>query len=226
MAGHQRIEPESEAETDQDLDPRLCLPENLRIPISGQHFYKFGFSMNNNGFSGRKAIYHPVLTFVVPTILIVRYGWSTVTTTDTMSRHFHLMIGDFGYFMGLKSHLNATAFLVFFLAVFSNTILNVNYYMGKPEHFMAVFNMMCGRISPASVGLTNRTTIKTILNKSRLAFKVLDYARCGIISLSFFCSLFAFAFTVSWLELILIGEFRWKFLCFLSLIISSMKGCK
>ena len=221
MAGHQPTEPDSEAEPDQELDPRLCLPENLRIPSSGQHFYKFGFSLNNNGFTGRKGIYHPVLAFVVPAILTVRFGWSTATTADIMSRQFHLMIGDFGYFMGLKSHLNATAFLVFLVAVVSHTIHSVNYYMGKPERCMAVFNMMSGRISPATVGLTNPTTIKTILRKSRLAFKLNNFARFGMVFLAFFCSFLSFAFTVSWLELIFIGIVNIDtFLCFLGSIAS------
>ena len=206
MAGH-RLE-RSDTRRRGQFHPEQCLPKSWQIPSSGQHFYKFGFSLFSNGFSDRKAIYHPLLVFAIPATLIVRFGWSTATPAHIMSRQFHLMIGDFGYFMGFKSHMNAAVFLVFLVSVLSHTMHCIHCLMGKPEHCLCVFHMMCGRITPASIGLRNRTTIKTILRKSRLAFKLLDFTRFSITLLIFFCSFFAFVFTVSWLELIFIGELK------------------
>ena len=183
------------------------LPQHLRIPNSGQHLYRIGFSLYNNDFTERKAIYHPILVFVIPSIVVLRLGFSTITPTDYMSHRSHLLIGDFGYLIGLKSHLNATAFLVFLVPVLSHAFSIINYLRGKPESYLAVFDMMCGRISPASVGLTNTRTITTIVSKSRLAFKLNDFTRFSMLYLGSSCCFFAFVYAVSWLDMILIGQF-------------------
>ena len=109
-----------------ELDPNECLPEDMRIPSAGQHFYRSGFSLYNYGVTERKAIFHPILVFIVQMIYLVKFCWSMMTPVDYKSRHFHLLIGDFGYFMGFKYHLNATTFLLFLVPVVSQAISIIN----------------------------------------------------------------------------------------------------
>ena len=157
-----------------------------------------------------KPLYHPILVFAIPAILTLRFGWSMVTPVNYGSRHFHLMIGDFGYFMGLKSHLNATAFLVFLVAVLSHAINIIDYFRGKPEQCLAVFDMMSGRVSPASIGLYNCKTIEKIVTKSRRALRFNDITRFCITFLAFFCCFFAFVFALSWVNMLLFGKIDMK----------------
>ena len=109
-----------------------------------------------------------------------------------------------------SSHLNATAFLSYLAPVFSHTISIINHFRGKPEHSLAVFHMMCGRISPASIGLTEMKTVRSILSRTRLAFKIHQMASPVHTTITSIICLFSFGYSLSWLDLILFGEILFK----------------
>ena len=94
--------------------PQHILPVEWRIKYAGQHFYRYGFSPIMNGCTNRPKIYHPVLVSIVISALLIKHIYSTVTPTKTFE--FHLYVGDYGYFMGMKFHVNMTAGLMFCLA--------------------------------------------------------------------------------------------------------------
>src|ERR1700679_2365530 len=103
--------------------PQHILPVEWRIKYAGQHFYRYGFSPIMNGYTNRPKIYHPVLVSVVISALLIRFIYSVITSTKTFE--FHLYVGDFGYFMGMKYHMNMTSGLMFCLALLS---LFLHYY--------------------------------------------------------------------------------------------------
>ena len=185
------------------LDPRRLLPKHLRIPNSGHHFYKFGFSPHRNGCPDRSPLYHPLLVFIIPSILTARFVYSVVTPDHSF--RFHLWIGDFGYFMNLKFHLNLTAALVYWMAVLSQIIHFYDYMCGRQQSYMKVFNMISGRITPQSIGLSDEKLIRDILKKARLTFKLNDFFRISISFISFFISFFSYITRLSVAEFILLG---------------------
>src|ERR1700761_9332523 len=95
------------------FDPKDCIPQSWRIPSSGHHFYRYGFSQYRNGCTDRSKLYHPLLVFILSLILNLRCLYSAVTPEQ--SPDFHLIIGDFSYFIGMQFHLNMTT--VFYLSI-------------------------------------------------------------------------------------------------------------
>ena len=130
--------------------PNQVLPINLRVPTSGTHFYKMGFSNFKNDWSDRHWINHPLLVFIIPTIHILKFIY-TILTPDLQPIQY-LYIGDFGFFMDMRVHLNLTAALVFWMAMATQLIQFYNYFNKREPTYLRVFDMMAGRLTPHSIG--------------------------------------------------------------------------
>ena len=185
------------------ISPFVVLPLQMRIPASGTHFYKMGFSNFKNGCTERLLLYHPIFVFTLPTIYLLRFIYSILTPNRT--QNFYLAIGDFGYFMNMRVHLNLTAALVFWMAILSQAIHFYNYLTDRRPTYMCVFNMMSGHITPQSIGLTDETIIRSLLKRSTLAFKAQDIMGRSMIIMAFFLSFFSYVFTVSPMAVLLIA---------------------
>ena len=185
------------------FDPKKCIPQSWRIPSSGQHFYKFGFSQYKNGCTDRSKLYHPLLVFLLALIYILKCIYCSLTPSKT--NDFHLLIGDFGHFLDMGFHMNMGIFLAFGVGVLSQLIHYYEYVCRKGEPYMNVFNMMSGQITPHSIGLTDETSINVILKKTRLSFKLIDLIRFLTALSSFIISISSFLLKVSSLETIFLA---------------------
>ena len=192
-----------EISTEEKIDPMKHLPLHMQIPSSGKHFYKIGLSNFKNGCQHRSLFFHPILVFVVPVVVMFKCFYAVLTPNRT--KQFYLYIGDFGYFMNMRVHLNMTAGLVIWMGVLSQVIHFYNYMIDRRPTYMRVFNMMSGQLTPHSIGLTDENTIKTLLHRSRLAFKGQDLMGRSMIFMAFTISFLSFAMKVSLFELLLIG---------------------
>ena len=139
------------------FDPKKCIPQSWRIPSSGQHFYRYGFSPVMNGCTNRQKIFHPVLVSIVISALLIRFIFSLVTPIKTPE--FHLYVGDYGYFLGMKFHINMTAGLIICLALLSLFLHYYEYLCGRGQPYMKVFLMMSGQITPNSIGIIDEKSI-------------------------------------------------------------------
>jgi hypothetical protein len=86
-----------------------------------------------------------------------------------------LLIGDFAYFM------NSAIILWGSLALFSQLLHYWKYYKNESPSYLKPLEMICGLVSPKSIGLTNREDINQLLNKSKRMFqfsKFLNYGLC------------------------------------------------
>ena len=146
-----------------EFDPRIAIPLEWRIPFSGQHFYRYGFSQYRNGCTDRSKLYHPLIVF--PTVLIFCIKYIYLSITPIKSFEFHSYIGNFGYFMGMKFHLNVTATLLFGMATLSHIIHYYNYLYNRGQPYMNVLFMISGETTSNSIGLTDEKIIRYILRK-------------------------------------------------------------
>ena len=157
------------------FDPKKCIPQSWRIPSSGHHFYRFGFSQYRNGCTDRSKVYHPLLIFILTSLYIMRIPYSALTPPKTPE--FHLLIGDWGYFIDMQFHLNMMLFFGLGVGYISLIIQYYEYIRRRGQPYMNVFNMMSGQITPHSIGLDNENTIKEILKKIKICFKLIDLNR-------------------------------------------------
>src|ERR1700712_739992 len=102
------------------FDPKKCIPQSWRIPSSGHHFYRYGFSQYRNGCTDRSKLYHPLLVFILPLVYSLRCIHSVVIPPQ--SQDYHLLIGDWGYFMNMQFHLNFTISLLFWLQILAQVV--------------------------------------------------------------------------------------------------------
>ena len=86
------------------FNPKNIIPLNWRIPSSGQHFYKYGFSLLRNGCTHRSKLNHPLLVFVITFSITVKCVYFMFTTRQ--SPELRLLFGDFGWFLGLSAPMN------------------------------------------------------------------------------------------------------------------------
>src|ERR1700761_3459283 len=113
------------------FDPKKCIPQSWRIPSSGQHFYRFGFSQYRNGCTDRPKLYHPLLVFILLFITNLRFMYSAVIPPQTPD--FHLIIGDYCYFIGMQFHMNLMITLFFWIAIISQIIHYYEYLYGRGQ---------------------------------------------------------------------------------------------
>ena len=167
------------------FDPKNAIPLEWRIPYSGQHFYRFGFSQYRNDCTDRSKLYHPLIVFPTVFIFCIKYIYLSINAIKTFE--FHLYIGDFGHFMGMKFHLNFTASLLYGMASLSHIIHYYNYLCIRGQLYMNVFFVMSGETAPNSIGLTDEKTISDLLSKTRInpAFKLNDFIHFSIVVMAF-----------------------------------------
>src|ERR1700759_148343 len=116
------------------FDPKKCIPQSWRIPSSGHHFYRFGFSQYRNGCTDRPKLYHPLLVFIIPFLFILRCPY--LALTPKKSNEFHLWIGDWGHFIDMGFHINMTLFLAFGVGVLSQVVQYYEYLCGRGQPYM------------------------------------------------------------------------------------------
>ena len=151
------------------VDSKKCIPQSWRIHSSGHHFYRYGISQYRNGCIDRSKLYHPLLVFILPLVLEMKFFYSAVTTEKSFD--FHLLIGDLGYILGLKFHINAIAVIYSSMASLTQMINFYHFCYRIGQTYMNVFNMISGQITPHSIGLSDDKIIKNIIKYSKTNFK-------------------------------------------------------
>ena len=185
------------------FDPRTVLPPELRIPYSGQHFYRYGFSLYRNGSTSRSPLYHPLLVFIGPSLMTTKFMYLYMTPDH--SSHFHRVMGDFGYFMNLKKFMNISLVLVYLMAILSQIVHFYEYKRNTKSTYMRVFDMMCGTVTPQSIGLYDQNIIERLLRRTRLFFKLNEANRFFTTLMGFLLSSLAFVTQFTFVEMLFIG---------------------
>jgi hypothetical protein len=90
-----------------------------------------------------------------------------------------LLIGDFTYFLNDPYFVNSAVIIWNFLALCSQLLHYWKYYKNESPSHLKPFEMICGLVSPKSIGLINREYINQLLNISKLIFKVSKFTTIG-----------------------------------------------
>ncbi len=102
--------------------------------------------------------------------------------------------------------MNSALILWSYLGLFSQILHYWKYYKNESPSYLKPFEMICGLVSPKSIGLINKEHINQLLNKSKLMFKVSKFSTLGISIFAFFLSFISLIINSSF-ELYLIGNF-------------------
>jgi hypothetical protein len=155
-----------------DIDVDKPLPSVIAIKSAENHLYRIGLSLFSFGSQTRNRFYNP---FFISFIICVQILKSITFILMKEDKYIHLLIGDFTYFLNGRYFMNLAIILWGFLALCSQSLHYWKYYKNESPSYLKPFEMICGLVSPKSIGLINREDIIQLLNKSKLMFKVSKY---------------------------------------------------
>jgi hypothetical protein len=164
-----------------DLDLDKPLPSVIAIKGAENHLYRIGLSLFSSGSQKRNRFHNP---FFISFIISVQMLKSITAILMKEDKYRLLLIGDFDYFLNGRNFFNATTVLFASLALFLQLLHYCKYYKNESPSYLKPFEMICGLVSPKSIGLINREHINQLLKKSKIMFK---FSRILIISTSFVC---------------------------------------
>jgi hypothetical protein len=178
-----------------EFDTEKALPSFLSIKFAENYLYRIGLSLFSTGSQIRNRFHNP---FFISFIICVSILKSITAVLMKEDKYSLLLIGDYPYFLNGRYFLNAAIVLFGSLALSSQMLHYWKYYKNESPSYQKIFEMICGSVSPQSIGLINKEDIKQLLNKSRLMFKISKIVTMGAI-----CA----AFSVSGIPLIMNSSF-------------------
>jgi len=173
-----------------NFDPKRLLPSNIRIDSAETHLYRIGLSLFPNGIIKRNRFHNPILIFIIQIYLIIKSIISLLINGEDSD--IFIIIGDYGYFLGLKLHVDIVFIFVTSISLVSQLIHYYNYKNDIKPSYLKPFEMISGLISPKSIGLTDEKEIYKIIKISKILFKSRVYLVIAISSAVFIGSLITF----------------------------------
>ena len=151
------------------LDLSMKLPQHLVIPSAGTHLYRYGISWFRFNQINRHFIHNPVFILIFAIIYNIR-NFIAIKMTSSDDR-IYLLLGDFGYFIGAKYHINILLMICFgYYFIFTQFVHYFDDNSVKPL-YLSPFEMMSGLVSPISVGLNSHNDVKKLLKISKFLLK-------------------------------------------------------
>jgi hypothetical protein len=164
-----------------DFDVDKPLPPIIAIKYAENHLYNIGFSLFSFGSQTRNRFHNP---FFISFIICVQILKSITAIFMKEDKYRLLLIGDFTYFINGRYFMNSTTILWGLLVLFSQSLHYWKYYKNESPSYLKPFEMICGLVSPKSIGLIDREVINQLLNKSKLMFQFSKFLTFGA---SFIC---------------------------------------
>jgi hypothetical protein len=144
-------------------------PSVIAIKCAENHLYNIGLSLFSFGSQTRNIFHNP---FFVSFIIYVQILKSITAIIMKEDKHRFLLMGEFNYFLNDRYFLNSVIILWGSLALFSQLLHYWKYYKNESPSYLKPFEMICGLVSPKSIGLINREHINELIKKSKIIFKV------------------------------------------------------
>ncbi len=168
-----------------DLDLDKPLPSVIVIKSAENHLYRIGLSLFSFGSQTRNRFHNP---FFISFIISVQILKSITAILIKEDKYRLLLIGNFGYFLNSSNFLNSSTIFCGISALIPQLLHYWKHYKNESPSYLKPFEMICGLVSPKSIGLINREDINQLLNKSKLMFEVSKFATIGMIISGFFLS--------------------------------------
>ena len=172
------------------FDSNKVLPKSVCIESAANILCQHGLYYGNE--LKLKFYQNPILLFILFIIVVIK------NTINAMNSEQNAMIiitlGDFTHFLGIRLYFNIALNLFTILIINSQLIYYYNYKTGVKPTFLYVFEMMSGKLSPKSVGLTDPTIITNLLRITKMLVNIIQFNNQIIIPI--------FAFIVSMVPII------------------------
>jgi hypothetical protein len=152
-----------------DFDVDKPLPLVIAIKYAENHLYNIGLSLFSFGSQERNRFHNP---FFISFIICVQILKSITAMLMKEDKYRLLLIGDLAYFLNGRYFINSSIIFWGLLALSSQLLHYWKYYKNESPSYLKPFEMICGLVSPKSIGLINREHINQFLNKSKLMFKI------------------------------------------------------
>ncbi len=148
----------------------------IAIKDADSYLYSIGLSLFSSGSQKRNRFHNP---FFISLIICVQILKSIIAVLMKEDKYRFLLIGDFTYFLKGRYFINTSIVLWGLLSIFSQLLHYWKYYKNESPSYLKLFEMICGLVSPKSIGFMNREHINQLLNKSKLMFKVSKFLTFG-----------------------------------------------
>jgi hypothetical protein len=190
------------------------IDETNLLNNAGSHLYFYGLSHFKFGSKQRTKLFNPWFIFIFNLAFLIKF--IICLLNDNSDNHLLFKIfGDWIHFLNVKIYLHFTFIIVWNLSIISQIIHYYQYKTNQYPIYLKPFEMMCGLVSPKSIGLTNEKDIYGIIKYTKLVFRFIIFHQNNNIYNNFFLTLIVFGLNYSTLELIILG-FPWSLLFTLS----------
>jgi hypothetical protein len=119
------------------------------------------------GYQTRNRFHNP---FFISFIICVQILESITTLLMKEYKYNLLLIGYFNYFLNDRYFMNSYIIIWGILALFSQLLHCWKYYKNESPSYLRLFEMICGLVSPKSIGLIKREDVIHLLKKSKLVY--------------------------------------------------------
>ena len=158
------------------------------IRYAGNDLYRYGLSLFKFGTQKRSKLYNPSLIFVIIFSHCIKFITSLFIESSDVD--FHLLTGDFIYFLGAKDHLGMACFTYGSLAVLSQIMHFIYYWKDMKPSYLTPFEMMSALISPKEMGFTNNEDLKKLFKMSKICLNITNaILKSGFILAVFICGI-------------------------------------
>ena len=164
-----------------DLDLDKPLLSVIAIKCAESYLYNIGLSLFSFGSQKRNRFHNP---FLISLIICVQILKSITAILMKEDKYRLLLIGDFAYFLNGRYFINSAIILWGLMALSTQLLHYWKYYKNESPSYLKPFEMICGLVSPKSVGLMDREDINQLLNKSKIMFQFSKFLTFGA---SFVC---------------------------------------
>ena len=142
------------------------LPPKMTIPSAGSDLYRTGLSLFQFGSNvKRERLCNPIAIFVVVSLSLIKLIATEVMVSDIKTS---VLIGDWIRFCGAQHHMFASVVLFYGTGLLSQILHFQCYTTGKEPTYLEPFRMICGRVCPKAIGLTDVRDVKKLMRRSRL----------------------------------------------------------
>jgi len=183
--------------------PKKLLPPNIQLNSVESHLYKIGLSLFPNESIKRSKLHNPLYIFIIQSQLLIRCLISLFSSGN--NPNLYIIIGDLGYFMNARVHIDIATSLTTFLSIISQILHYNNYRNGIKPSYLKPFEMMSGLVSPQSIGLTNREDVYKMIKMSKILFKTLKSLSIFAFFLGFMIAFWAFIQKTSTKQFLIFG---------------------
>ena len=151
------------------------LPSNLLVINADKHLYRNGLSFTAiSDEKRRNVLFKPIIIFTVLMVFEIK-TIILIQIRDNNNSYLHIILGDFGLFLGNSMVINSASLFFFAVTIFTQLIYFYCHKTNTKITFVKMFQMLSGSITPKSIGLTNEKAVLTLIRRSRIIFRVIQF---------------------------------------------------